>query len=112
MSTATLLPREIDINLMKPAGCLESTFWKDRISMTIGQMRDAWHAQPFKPFVLHLADYRQLPVQSKEYLSSSPCGRTFVVWQPDDHVHIADLLLVTGLQFKPTANGGGRRRKA
>jgi hypothetical protein len=112
MSTATLLPREIDINLMKPVGCLESTFWKDRTLMTIEQMRDAWHAQPFKPFVIHLADGRQLPVQSKEYLSSSPSGRTFVVWQPDDHMNIVDLLLVTGVEFKSTANGGGRRRKA
>src|ERR1700722_9328479 len=44
--------------------------------MTMAQMRAAYDAQPFKPFVIHLADGRQLPVQSREYLSSSPSGRT------------------------------------
>jgi hypothetical protein len=112
MSTATLLLLEKDINLMKQAGCFDSTFWNKRIPMTIEQMHDAWHAKPFKPFMIHLADGRKLAIQSREYLSSSPCGRTFIVWQPDDHMHIVDLLLVTGLVFKSAANGAGKRRNA
>jgi hypothetical protein len=79
--------------------------------MTIEQMRAAYDAQPFKPFVIHLADGRQLPVQSREYLSSSPSGRTFVGWQPDDNMHIIDLLLVTDLEIKAGANGSSKRRK-
>jgi hypothetical protein len=79
--------------------------------MTIEQMRAAHHAQPFEPYVIHLADGRQLPVQSREYLSSSPSGRTFVVWQPDDNMHIIDLLLVTDLEIKAGTNGSGKRRK-
>jgi len=79
--------------------------------MTIEQMRAACQAQPFKPFVIHLADGRQLPVQSREYLASSPSGRTFVVWQPDENFHIFDLLLVTDLEIKSGTNGAGRRRK-
>jgi hypothetical protein len=79
--------------------------------MTIEQMRAAYSAQPFKPFVIHLADGRQLPVQSREYLASSPSGRTFVVWQPDENFHIIDLLLVTDLDIKAGPNGTGKRRK-
>ena len=80
--------------------------------MTIEQMRAAYDARPFKPFVIHLADGRLLPVQSREYLSSSPSGPTFVVWQPDDNMHIIDLLLVTDLEIKGGANGSRKRRQA
>ena len=80
--------------------------------MTIEQMRTVYQAHPFKPFVIHLADGRHIAVQSPEFLSPSPSGRTWVVWQPDDSMNIVDLLLVTTLEIKPAANGAGKRRKA
>jgi hypothetical protein len=79
--------------------------------MTIEQIGDARNAQPFKRFTSHLEDGRLIPFESPEYLSSSPSGRTFVVWQPNDHVHIVDFLLVTDLEIELTSNGAGKRRK-
>jgi hypothetical protein len=80
--------------------------------MTIEQMRAAYQAQPFRPFVIHLADGREIPVAHREFIMSVPSGRTVIVAQPDDTVNIIDLLLVTDLEFKPVSNGSPKRRKA
>jgi hypothetical protein len=80
--------------------------------MTIEQLRTAYNAQPFRPFVMHLADCREISVHHREFIMTSPSGRTVVVMQPDDTVNIIDLLLVTDLEFKPDRNGSRKRRKA
>lgn len=80
--------------------------------MTIDQIRTLYNAQPFRPFVLHLADGQQVPVYHREFIMAVPSGRTLFVCQPDDTVNIIDLLLVTDLELKPVGNGQGKRRKA
>ena len=80
--------------------------------MTIEQIRAAYQAQPFRPFIIHLADGRRVPVVSREFMLTVSSGRTIVVCQPDDTLNIIDLLLVTDLKIKPSANGGARRRRA
>lgn len=81
-------------------------------SMTIEQLRAAYQAQPFRPFIIHLADGRHVPVQHREYILTVPSGRTIVVCQPDDTLNIIDLLLVTDLEVRPSTDGTGRRRRA
>ena len=76
--------------------------------MTTDRLRDVCQAQPFRPFTMHLADGRLIPVLHREFLMSSPSGRTVVVYQPDDSLNIVDMLLVTDLEIKP--NGGMSRR--
>jgi hypothetical protein len=80
--------------------------------MTIEQLRALYDAQPFRPFVMHLADGREIPVHHREFVMTVPSGRTVVVAQPDDTLNIVDLLLVTDLEIKRTANGAGKRRKS
>jgi hypothetical protein len=80
--------------------------------MTIKQMRAAYRAQPFRPFIIHLADGRQVPVLSREFIIMAPTGRTIVVFQPDDTTNIIDVLLVKDLEFKPASDGTGKRRRA
>lgn len=80
--------------------------------MTIEQLRAAYKAQPFHPFVIHLADGREIPVLSPEFILTVPSGRTIFVVQPDDTSHIIDLLLVTDLEFRPAEGAKGRRRRA
>jgi hypothetical protein len=80
--------------------------------MTIEQLRSAYEAQPFEPFVIHLADGRQLPVKSREFIFTAPNGRTIVVCQPDSTLNIVDLLLVTDLEMRPSTNGSPKRRRA
>lgn len=74
--------------------------------MTNEQLRDALHARPFRPFNICLADGRQLPVPSPEFLLVPPqFARTFVVAIKPDVYRVIDLLLVTSLDF------GFRRRQ-
>lgn len=79
--------------------------------MTIEQMRAFYNAQPFRPFVIHLADGREVPVDHREFMMAAPSGRTISVYQPDDTLNVIDLLLVTDLEVKPTLNGSKKRRK-
>jgi hypothetical protein len=61
---------------------------------------------------MHLAEGREIPVASREFIARAPDGRTIAVYQPDSTFNIVDLLLVTDLEFKPAANGSKRRRGA
>ncbi len=79
--------------------------------MTIEKIREAYKAQPFQPFTIHLADGRGIPVLSPEFIMAVPSGRTLFVCQPDDSANIIDLLLVTDLEFKPKKNGTAKKRK-
>jgi len=79
--------------------------------MTIEQIRNFYHARPFRPFVIHLADGREVPVLHQEFIMAVPSGRTLFVCQPDDTVNVIDLLLVTDLELKPASNGSRRKRK-
>ena len=80
--------------------------------MIIEKVRDFYNAQPFRPFVMHLADGRHIPVQHPEFIATAPSGRTVTVYQPDDTLNVIDLLLVTDLEIKRSKNGSRRRRKA
>ena len=79
--------------------------------MTIDQIREFYNAQPFRPFVIHLADGREIPVHHREYIMAAPSGRTLNVYQPDDTLNVIDLLLVTDLEIKGKANGSRKRRR-
>jgi hypothetical protein len=74
--------------------------------MTIERLRDAYNQQPFRPFVMRLADRRGIPVVHREYMLTTPSGRTVVVVQPDDSIKIIDYLLATDLEFKPVPTNG------
>ncbi len=80
--------------------------------MTIEQLKAAYHERPFRPFIMHLADGRQIAVEHPEFMAAAPSGRTVMVYQPDDTSNIFDLLLVTDLEYKPVANSPSRRRKS
>jgi hypothetical protein len=76
--------------------------------MTVEQLREVWKADPFRPFIIHLADGRNIAVKHRDFLASSPSGRTIIVYQPDDSFNVIDLLLVTDLEV---SNGKSRRSK-
>jgi hypothetical protein len=80
--------------------------------MTIEKVREFYDAQPFKPFTLHLADGRAIPVVHRDYFAAAPSGRTLAIYQPDDTFNLVDLLLVTDIEIRPQgAAGNGKRRR-
>jgi hypothetical protein len=79
--------------------------------MNIEQLRAAYKAEPFTPFVMHLADGREISVQHREFMMLFPSGRTMIVAQPDESYNIIDTLLVTDLEFKSKSAGNGKGRR-
>jgi hypothetical protein len=79
--------------------------------MTIEQVRTYYDAQPFQPFVVHLADGREISIPSREFMMAAPSGRTIAVYQADSTVHVIDLLLVTDLELRPVGNGARKRKR-
>ena len=69
--------------------------------MTGEEMRNQLHAQPFRPFVLRLADGTRIPVHHPDFVAISPSGRIMTVYQPDDSSNVLDVMLVIGLEFQP-----------
>jgi hypothetical protein len=43
--------------------------------MTIEQVKQLYNSAPFKPFIIHLADGRRIPVKHREFMATSPSGR-------------------------------------
>ena len=77
--------------------------------MTLEHVRTLYDASPFRPFTLHLADGRAIPVQHREFLASAPSGRTVIVFQPDDSFNIIDLLLVTDVEVRSEGRTNGEQ---
>lgn len=68
--------------------------------MTAEQFRTMREANPFRPFTIHLADGRTLPVPHRDFVSQSPSGRTIIVYQSDEGFSVVDLYLVTELEVQ------------
>jgi hypothetical protein len=79
--------------------------------MTLEAFREVLNAQPFQPFVMHIADGRSIAVVSREFVMRDPSGRTVLVYQPDGRLSTIDLLLVTELEKRPNGDAGARRRR-
>ena len=77
--------------------------------MNIHALQEMLRARPFRPFNIHLADGRSLPVDHPEFVGQTPTGRTIGVGLANGAIEIVDLLLVTRLE--PRMNGAGRRRR-
>jgi len=70
--------------------------------MTVEQLNNVHHAQPFRPFTIHLGDGRSFLVRHPDFISRSPSGRTVIVQGDDDSFSILDMLLVTELEVHPS----------
>jgi len=42
--------------------------------MTIEKLKQLYETQPFKPFVIHLADGRGIPVHHRDFIMAVPSG--------------------------------------
>jgi len=79
-----------------------------RRPLKIEEIRKAYRAEPFVPFVLHLADGRKIPVRERIFMMLPPGTRTITVAVADDAFDFIDARLVTDLRFR---NPPKRRRR-
>lgn len=68
--------------------------------MMTEHLKNLLAARPFTPFVIHMADSRDVAVSHPEAIAYGG-GRIAVVVRPDDSFEIIDLLLVPSLEVKP-----------
>jgi len=61
------------------------------------EIRNAQRAQPFQPFVLHLADGRQFFVDHPEFIIVSRNERRVIIDDIDGNMEIIDPMLVTSI---------------
>jgi hypothetical protein len=72
--------------------------------MTIEQFRATLRQEPFRPFVIRMADGRSFNVTHRDFVAQSQSGRTVIVAQPDDRYSVLNLLLMSKLEVA-AANG-------
>jgi hypothetical protein len=80
--------------------------------MRIDEVRELLHAQPFRPFTIHVADGSHLKVNHEDFVALSPTGRSMIVYRDDktDGFQILDLVMITRLE-SATRNGSRKSRK-
>jgi len=71
--------------------------------MTVQQLTSTMHAQPFRPFTIHMGDGRAFFVKHPDFIARSPSGRTVIVYADDESHSILDMLLVTEIEVHPPA---------
>jgi hypothetical protein len=73
--------------------------------MRIEEIRDAKRAEPFRPFLLNLADGRHFLVDHPEFILLSRDNRTVIVDDVKGHTEHIDAMLVTSLSFPAVHHG-------
>ena len=78
--------------------------------MQIKELQAVYRAQPFRPFVLYLADGRSVRVGHPEFMALSPAGRSAVVYGKGGEFEVIDILLVTNLKVADGKTGQRRTK--
>ncbi|MCH8146496.1 MAG: hypothetical protein IH987_00660 [Planctomycetes bacterium] len=79
--------------------------------MQSSEFKSVYRAEPFRPFVVNLADGRNIPVEHPEFMAVSPTGRSAVIYGEDGSFEIVDVMLVTNITVgKGKANARARKR--
>ena len=79
--------------------------------MTAQEFRSVFEALPFRPFIVYLADGREVVIRHQDYAMLSPTGRTLIVYQDDESFQVLDLMLATGVQVNGKRPKKTRKKK-
>jgi hypothetical protein len=72
--------------------------------MKMEEIRKMLHNEPFRNFVIVVADGGRIPVVHEDFVAVAPTGREMIVYQPDGSYNVVDIMLVTRLEVE-AANG-------
>ena len=71
--------------------------------MRISEIREALRKQPFHPFIIHLADGREFPIDHVDFLLISRSEWRIVVAELHGGYEIIDPMMVTSLSVAESA---------
>ena len=80
------------------------------VFVKINEVRKLLHSQPFRPFLIHVADGGRIPVKHEDFVALAPTGRELIVYLSDGDYQIADVMRVTRLEVS-AKNGARKPRK-
>ena len=80
------------------------------VFVKINGVRKLLHAQPFRPFLIHVADGGRIPVKHEDFVALAPTGRELIVYLSDGDYQIVDVMRVTRLEVS-ARNGARKPRK-
>ena len=83
--------------------------------MTLDAIRDQNRAQPFRPYIIHMADGRKFRIMHSDVLAVTGHRTVFVGRVDSDGFDILDAMLVTAIEVvdsKQKRNGRGRGKAA
>ena len=80
------------------------------VFVKINEVRKLLHAQPFRPFLIHVADGGRIPVKHEDFVALAPTGRELIVYLSDGDYQIVDVMRVTRLEVS-ARNGARKPRK-
>jgi len=80
------------------------------VFVKINEVRKLLHTQPFRPFLIHVADGGRIPVKHEDFVALAPTGRELIVYLSDGDYQIDDVMLVTRLEVS-AKNGARKPRK-
>jgi hypothetical protein len=69
--------------------------------MKIETIRNLLHAQPFRPFVLCMAEGTRIPVAHEDFVALQPAGRELTVYDRKK-LHIIDVMMITRIERDET----------
>ena len=69
--------------------------------MRLEQIRGLLTAQPFRPFMIHLAEGRAVPVLHRDFALLAPDGRTLFAYGADHSFDMIDVMLITSIHLDP-----------
>ncbi|MDB6040362.1 MAG: hypothetical protein JWM99_4203 [Verrucomicrobiales bacterium] len=65
--------------------------------MKLAEIKEVLHAQPFEPFVIHVADGKTFRIEHQEFAALHPGGRQLVIFTKDGSF-ILNTTLITTIQ--------------
>jgi hypothetical protein len=79
--------------------------------MRIEAIKEAAHAQPFKPFALRLTDGAQVKVPHSDFIFLTQGGRTLIVNVDEENFRMIDAALVTAIEFGPALIASSSKKR-
>ena len=77
--------------------------------MNAKSIREICDKRPFRPFIVHLSDGRNIPVEHPEMVLYPPSGQEVIIYQPDDSFDFIDVFQITSLKVRKKASAKSQK---
>lgn len=79
--------------------------------MNVKSIREFCEAKPFRPFSVHLADGRAIPVEHPELVFFPPSNQEVLIYQQDNSFDFVDVFQITSLKQKRGSAGRSKKEE-